>query len=297
MDGTSRRTRNDGGAITKPLAKADDFWKFCLQHHNKPEVQKACMALQENYKGNVNIALMLAWVEFGDFSLSNSSVLALEHCIKKTEPLLRRYRLLRRDIKDQLTKGAYQKVLNFELGLEKIQQQDLIECLNTQTWHPYTNKPLQNYFKNLHPDAISLYPDIISRLTPAPKKTKNEQIDKAPKTKETSAPPPNTKKGIPLAISDLPSTLLASTSLEDIKQLNNPLKTIDTTDTPQQNEASTKNKAKQQKDDKKHQSPDETKLKTEKKSEQKDKASQQVDMNKNLPFVSLTNEKSLESNN
>ncbi len=220
-------------------------------------------------------------------------MLALEHCIKKTEPLLRRYRLLRRDIKDQLTKGAYQKVLNFELGLEKIQQQDLIECLNTQTWHPYTNKPLQNYFKNLHPDAISLYPDIISRLTPAPKKTKNEQIDKAPKTKETSAPPPNTKKGIPLAISDLPSTLLASTSLEDIKQLNNPLKT---TDTPQQNEASTKNKPKQQKDDKKPQSPHETKLKTEKKSKQKDKASQ-VDMNKNLPFVSLTNEKSLESNN
>lgn len=289
MDGTSRRTRNNGGAITKPLANADDFWKFCLQHYNKPEVQKACMALQENYKGNVNIALILAWLEFGGFSLSNSSVLALEHSLKKTEPLLRRYRLLRRDIKDQLSKGAYQKVLNFELALEKTQQQDLIECLNAQTWHPDTNKALEDYFKNLHPDAIALYPDIISRLTPASKPKSEQAVQaskaKASKTKTTESlvPSYSFEKGIPLAMSNLPSELLASTSLEEIKQLKNPLEKTDMSSqdgTDIKKDACAKNKPKLQKDTQ----------------AQKNNTSQ-VETPKNVPFVPLTNEDSLESTN
>ncbi len=252
MDGTSRRTRNNGGAITKPLASADDFWKFCLQHYNKPEVQKACMVLQENYKGNVNLALMLAWLEFGGFSLSNSSVSALKHCIKKTEPLLRRYRLLRREIKDQLSKGAYQKVLNFELGLEKAQQQDLIECLNAQTWHPQTNEALKHYFKNLHPDALSLYPEMISRLTPAPPKPEDKQADKPSQKTKTLAPLLSFEKGIPVAISNQPLALLTPTPLDEVKPLNKPLEQIELL---QKENTEPKSKVKSQKDDKKHKIP------------------------------------------
>ncbi len=169
MDGTTRATREHGRGISKPTINkvtTDDFWKFCLQHYNKPEVQKSCMQLQENYKGNVNIALTLAWLEFGGFSLSTPSVLALQNSVKKTEQLLRRYRLLRREIKNQLSKGAYQKVLNFELALEKEQQKDLIDCLNCQTWHNEKSPILELYCKRLHPDAIALYPAIISRLLP-----------------------------------------------------------------------------------------------------------------------------------
>lgn len=169
MDGTTRTTGEHAGGLSKPLnnkATTDDFWKFCLQHHNKPEVQQACLALQEIHKGNINIALLLAWLEYSEYSLSKNSLAALRQSTKRTEPLLRRYRLLRREIKPQLTKGAYQKMLNFELALEKNQQQDLIECLNRQTWHPIEDSTLQYYCKHLDPDAQLLYPQLISRLIP-----------------------------------------------------------------------------------------------------------------------------------
>ncbi len=167
MDGTSGTTRRHGKHFPPPIineANPDDFWKFCLYHYNKPQVHNACMTLQEQFKGNVNLALLLAWLESEKFSLSLNALSELIHCTKQSDYLLRRYRILRKGFKDQLTEGGYQKLLNFELLLEKHQQQDLIHCLNQHAWLQSEGSSLSRYCERLSPDAKYLYEDLISRL-------------------------------------------------------------------------------------------------------------------------------------
>lgn len=167
MDGTTATTRRHGKRFPSPIlneANTDDFWKFCLYHYNKPEVQQACVKLQEEFKGNVNLALLLAWLESEQYFLSLNTISALTQCIKESEPIVRRFRLLRREIKPQLTQGAYQKVLNYELQLEKFQQHDLIVCVNQHSWLTEGGSCLLRYCERLDPSGPELYPALMSRL-------------------------------------------------------------------------------------------------------------------------------------
>lgn len=160
MDGASRATRANGGGIPTPLeghATADGLWQFCLYHYDQREVKDACFKLQEKHKGNANLALMLAWLEHCGFSLSASSLSALRDVIQHSDGLIRRYRVMRRELKPQLSVGAYQKMLNYELMLEKHQQQLLVTCLNEQTWLRFGVSTLHLYLKQLDPIAGTLY--------------------------------------------------------------------------------------------------------------------------------------------
>ncbi|MDD1795900.1 TIGR02444 family protein [Enterovibrio makurazakiensis] len=168
MDGSSRTTGSDGSGVPKPIknnATANGLWQFCLHHYGKQEVKHASLKLQDTFKGNVNLVLLLAWLEDAGFMLSAHSLAALRQSLTHSETLLTRYRLMRRELKPQLSRGAYQKMLNYELTLEKFQQQELLTCINQQPWLDTGPSAVELYCEQLDIAARYLYPTLMKGLS------------------------------------------------------------------------------------------------------------------------------------
>ena len=167
MDGTARTTRDHGGGISYPLiqqASADALWHFCIHHYAHVEVQKSCMTLQNEFNGNINVVLLLAWLENAGFCLDYHAVLGLRNAVNETEGLLRRYRIMRRELKPQLSEIAYRKMLNYELSLEKFQQVELVRYVNQQPWHQQGSSSVSFYCAVLDKKAKALYPSLMKGL-------------------------------------------------------------------------------------------------------------------------------------
>ncbi|WP_080263733.1 TIGR02444 family protein, partial [Vibrio parahaemolyticus] len=41
----------------------EHLWQFSLQFYGVREVKEACLSLQNNYHGNVNLLLLLRWLD------------------------------------------------------------------------------------------------------------------------------------------------------------------------------------------------------------------------------------------
>lgn len=161
MDGLERTVGTNGDQLQQSVANratAADLWQFCLKHYSIQEVKHACLKLQDQHQGNVNLALMLAWLESLGYSLLPDDLNTLKQALVRSEHLLVSYRQLRRDLKERVGSGQYKKLLNFELMLEKQQQQDLVAALNQLPWQPHPPSVLEYYCRQLKPSAQSLYP-------------------------------------------------------------------------------------------------------------------------------------------
>lgn len=108
----------------------DAFWAFSLSHYKKEGVQQACLTLQDQYSGNVNLVLLFIWLDSLAISISKTQHHQLQDALSYTDPLLISYRSLRKNIKLTESKTLYQQALNFELQLEKQQQHDLLHTLH-----------------------------------------------------------------------------------------------------------------------------------------------------------------------
>lgn len=167
MDVATGTTRENGSGISEPLKKqatADGLWHFCLHHSSNPEVQQACIALQEEFSGNINLVMFLAWMEHAGFSLDLEAVVTLKTVIHESDGLIRRYRLMRRELKPQLTNASYNKTLNFEISLEKFQQHEIVRCANEQNWTKTAPSAVMLYCELLDRKARSLYPYLMKGL-------------------------------------------------------------------------------------------------------------------------------------
>ncbi|WP_367987979.1 TIGR02444 family protein [Vibrio sp. NTOU-M3] len=106
------------------------LWQFSLQYYSMREVKEACLSLQNNYGGNVNLLLLLKWLDEQAVSFNEQDWHLIEACLGRSETLLHSYRELRRKLKLQLPDTLYREALQFELQLEKQQQADLVDCVN-----------------------------------------------------------------------------------------------------------------------------------------------------------------------
>lgn len=139
-----------------------DFWQFSLSHYAQAGVQSACLCLQNRYQGNVNLALLLHWLDCQHQSLSDYCRQQLITCLGPSDNLLQQYRTMRDQLKPQLGEAGYKQLLAFELKLEKGQQQALIAQLNLCILHsmPHhgTTDNLKRYCKQL--GASQLFPQL-----------------------------------------------------------------------------------------------------------------------------------------
>ncbi|MCV5919362.1 DUF2390 domain-containing protein, partial [Escherichia coli] len=66
----------------------------------------------------------------------------VQSCLGRSETLLHSFRDLRRHLKSQVNDALYRESLQFELQLEKQQQADLVDCINSLTLIKNDGDPL-----------------------------------------------------------------------------------------------------------------------------------------------------------
>lgn len=107
------------------------LWQFSLQYYSVREVKEACLHLQNHFKGNVNLLLLLKWLDEQQVCFQEQDWHKVEECLGRSEALLHSYRELRRKLKLHLPDTLYRESLQFELQLERQQQSDLVDCINS----------------------------------------------------------------------------------------------------------------------------------------------------------------------
>ncbi|MFA0415590.1 TIGR02444 family protein [Vibrio renipiscarius] len=118
------------------------LWQFSLQYYGVHEVKQACLNLQNQFKGNVNLLLLLKWLDEQQVTIAEQDWHKVEECLGRSEALLQSYRELRRKLKQPLTDTLYREALQFELQLEKQQQSDLVDCVNQLALTHADDQPL-----------------------------------------------------------------------------------------------------------------------------------------------------------
>jgi uncharacterized protein (TIGR02444 family) len=109
---------------------SQDFWQFSLSHYAQAGVQPACLTLQDSYQGNVNLALLLHWLDVQKIQLSDAKLHSLVVSLVSNDCRLQQYRAMRKQLKPQVDLVGYQQLLAFELALEQDQQHALITQFN-----------------------------------------------------------------------------------------------------------------------------------------------------------------------
>ncbi len=139
-----------------PRLTLERLWQFSLQYYGERGVKEACLKLQNFHHGNVNLLLLLKWLDEQRLGLNEDDLHALNHALQRSENLLHHYRELRRQFKSALPDSLYRESLQFELLLEKQQQSDLVACINTLS---LTENPAGNltqiYCEQLGAEAIA----------------------------------------------------------------------------------------------------------------------------------------------
>lgn len=108
----------------------EQLWQFSLEYYSNREVKDACLTLQNHYHGNVNLLILLKWLDEHQHNINQQDWHRVEQSLERTEGLLHHYRELRRKLKSALSDTLYREALQFELQLEKQQQADLVDCIN-----------------------------------------------------------------------------------------------------------------------------------------------------------------------
>ncbi|SEG63620.1 TIGR02444 family protein [Vibrio hangzhouensis] len=111
----------------------EHLWQFSLQYYSVREVKEACLNLQNQFHGNVNLLLLLKWLDEQRLRFQAEDWHLVQACLGRTEKLLHQYREIRRQLKHAVVDSLYREALEFELSLEKQQQSDLVDCINQLT--------------------------------------------------------------------------------------------------------------------------------------------------------------------
>ncbi|WP_299687339.1 TIGR02444 family protein [uncultured Vibrio sp.] len=120
----------------------EQLWQFSLQYYSVRGVKDACLALQNQHHGNVNLLLLLKWLDEQQLSFAEQEWHKVQQCLTRSENLLHNYRELRKHLKTHVSDSLYREALQFELQLEKQQQADLVDCINSLALVTNQHSPL-----------------------------------------------------------------------------------------------------------------------------------------------------------
>lgn len=131
------------------------LWQFSLSYYSARGVKDACLTLQNQYHGNVNLLLLLKWLDEQQLTFEEAEWHHIQQCLGRSESLLLSYRELRKHLKPHVVDSLYREALQFELQLEKQQQSDLVDCINRTALIPNTGAPLVfQYCRLLSADSL-----------------------------------------------------------------------------------------------------------------------------------------------
>ncbi|NOU52912.1 TIGR02444 family protein [Pseudoalteromonas sp. JBTF-M23] len=112
------------------------FWQFACTVYQQGSAQHTLLSLQDKHQKNINLCLLLLYLETLNLQLTEQLVTQLESICKNLDTqLLGPHRTIRQTLKQQfIDHQSYSKIrqqlLNSELQLERLQQSALISSLN-----------------------------------------------------------------------------------------------------------------------------------------------------------------------
>ncbi|MGS0537196.1 TIGR02444 family protein [Pseudoalteromonas sp. SaAl2] len=121
------------------LLNSDDFWQFACDLYSKGDMQTRLLAYQNQQGKNVNLCLLLYYLDSLNLCINQAQLNELEQSISEfDQQVLKPLRATRSYLKTNHTEIAdyaiiRKKLLSAELKLEKQQQQRLVEKVNTLT--------------------------------------------------------------------------------------------------------------------------------------------------------------------
>ncbi|MBQ4850665.1 TIGR02444 family protein [Pseudoalteromonas sp. MMG012] len=137
------------------------FWQFSCASYALPNIKELLLSLQDKHNKNINLCLLLLYLEQQKIQLTPIQVKALaDLCSDIDAQTLLQHRQLRKHIKASYQRHpAYQslrkQLLTSELALEKFQQQLLIEHLESDTLnHNNVSNNLTFYLDEHHALAL-----------------------------------------------------------------------------------------------------------------------------------------------
>lgn len=131
------------------LLNSDHFWQFACTLYAKPGQQQTLLALQNQQGKNINLCLLLLYLDSLNLAINTEQLSILEHSISEFEQhALHPLRATRRYLKTNKNSirdynQIRESLLNAELMLEKQQQNMLINAVNKLTLSQ--NKTANNY--------------------------------------------------------------------------------------------------------------------------------------------------------
>jgi len=114
------------------MSSDNKLWQFSLDLYAEPEVQKACLSLQDNHSADVNLVLFLLYRGSLGMQLSQATIQVIdnESCSFR-EQVIQPIRAVRKTLKGKQYSvkaddgSLYQQMLSIELSAEKIAQAQL----------------------------------------------------------------------------------------------------------------------------------------------------------------------------
>ncbi|MBB1292750.1 TIGR02444 family protein [Pseudoalteromonas sp. SG43-7] len=119
------------------LLNSNDFWQFACQLYSKDGMQARLLDYQNQQGKNVNLCLLLYYLDSLNLAISQAQLSKLEQCISAfDQQVLKPLRTSRAYLKANHTEIAdyaaiRKELLSAELKLEKQQQQMLITTINS----------------------------------------------------------------------------------------------------------------------------------------------------------------------
>ena len=118
------------------LLNSNNFWQFACTLYAKPEQQQTLLGLQNQQGKNVNLCLLLYYLDSLNLTISQTQLNKLEQSISEFDKMaLKPLRATRAYLKANQTEIAdyaviRKELISAELKLEKQQQQILIDAAN-----------------------------------------------------------------------------------------------------------------------------------------------------------------------
>ena len=156
-----------------------ELWNFSTQTYQIPEVEAACLKLQDEFSADVNIILYCCWLGENNIELSPDEILVL---IQTTEPwqnsILKPLRNARRMMKNhiiampaELLDQTISNMNEMEINSERMEQQSLEKVIDISSKEKNIEKSpveitttnLSLYFQQL--DSVSSINDVSNELT------------------------------------------------------------------------------------------------------------------------------------
>lgn len=134
------------------MLSTEQFWLFSCQYYENKDAQKTLLALQNEHNKNINLCLLLLFLEKYGLTLALTEIKqAAKVCLKTDEPLLLPHRQIRAQLKQCFANEAdYSSIkaqlLKTELAIEKLQQTHLIAFVTECNLERHTS-----------PDNLSFY--------------------------------------------------------------------------------------------------------------------------------------------